>query len=425
MEGDVRGASVLRRVLGIEHALIEGIDLEDDVVVVDVRLHKRQQLRCSRCRKRCAKHDDGRGRRRWRCLDLGSTKAYVQSDAPRVRCREHGVVVAAVTWARPGSGFTLAFEQQTAWLAVHASQSTVGQLMRVTWRSVGRILTRVVADGLAGRDLLDGVTRIGIDETSYRRGHRYLTVVVCHDTGRLIWAAPGRNKATLKLFFDELGVERCKRITHASADGAAWIHDTVREKCPNAIVCMDAFHIVKWANEALDKIRREVWNDMRQHRKRGRPPKDAKQRARQIKHARWALLKNPDNLTDKQAATLAELEAAGSPMWKAWLLKEDLRELLKLDADEAIDRLDLWLERVDESGLAEFEKIAKTIRELRPEIEAMLTHRLTNGRVESVNAKIRLIQIRAFGFHNPFALIALAKLTLSGLCPPLPGRAVT
>jgi len=411
-------------VLGIEHALIEDAKVEDDVVVFGVRLHKRQQLRCSRCRKVCGKHDDGRGRRRWRTLDLGSTKAYLEADAPRVRCREHGVVVAAVTWARPDSGFTFAFEQQTAWLAVYASQTTVQKLMRVTWRSVGRILTRVVADGLAGKDLLDGVRRIGIDETSYRRGHRYLTVVVCHDTGRLIWAMPGRSRKVLERFFEDLGKARCGRITHASADGADWIHDTVRAYCKNAVVCMDAFHIVKWANDALDKIRREVWNDTRKHRKRGRPPRDLKARAKQVKHARFALVKNPENLTDKQAATLAELEAAGSPLWKAYLLKEDLRELLKLNAAEAIERLDIWLSRVDESGLDEFAKIAATIRKLRPEIEAMLTHRLTNGRVESVNAKIRLIQIRAFGFHNPFALIALAKLTLSGLCPPLPGRAV-
>lgn len=392
-------------------------------MITHMRVGARQRLRCSRCRKRCGKHDDGRGRRRWRSLDMGSTRSFIEADAPRVRCPLHGVVVAHVPWASPGSGFTHEFEQQTAYLAVNASQKVVAQLMRVAWRTVGRILQRIVAAALEGRDLLDGVTRIGIDETSYRRGHRYLTVVVCHDTGRLIWAAPGRNKATLKLFFDELGTERCARITHVSADGMAWIHDSVREHCPDAIVCLDAFHVVKWANDALDKIRREVWNDTRKHRKRGRPPKDLKERARRVKHSRWALVKNPANLTDKQALTLAELEKAGSPLWKAYLLKEDLRTLLKKPAEEAIERLDTWLERVDESGLDEFARIASTIRDLRPELEAMLTHRLTNGRVESVNAKIRLIQTRAFGFHNPYALIALAKLTLSGLCPPLPGRA--
>ena len=420
----MRISSVVRRLLGIEQAVVERVLLGSVGLVTHVRVGARQRLRCSRCRRRCGKHDNGQGRRRWRSLDMGSTRSFIEADAPRVRCPEHGVVVAHVPWASVGSGFTHEFEQQTAYLAVNASQKVVAELMRIAWRTVGRILERIVSAALEGRDMLDGVSRIGIDETSYRRGHRYLTVVVCHDSGRLIWAAPGRNKATLTRFFDELGTERCARITHASADGAAWIHETVRSKCPNAVVCMDAFHIVKWVNEAVDKIRREFWNDTRKHRKRGRPPKNLKARAKQIKNSRWALLKNPENLNVKQAATLAELEAAGGPLWKAWVLKENLRELLKLDADEAIDRLDIWLERVDESELEQFAKIAKTIRELRPEIEAMLTHRLTNGRVESVNAKIRLIQVRAFGYHNPYSLIALAKLTLSGLCPPLPGRAV-
>lgn len=419
----MRVSSVLRRLLGIEQAVIERVELASCGLITHMRVGARQRLRCSRCRRRCAKHDNGQGRRRWRALDMGSTRSFIEADAPRVRCDEHGVVVAHVPWANPGSGFTHEFEQQTAYLAVHASQKVVAELMRVAWRTVGRILQRTVAAALEGRDLLDGVRRIGIDETSYRRGHRYLTVVVCHDTGRLIWAAPGRNKATLKRFFDELGVERCNQITHVSADGMAWIHDSVREFCPGAIVCLDAFHVVRWANDALDKIRREVWNDTRKHRKRGRPPKDIKARAKRVKHSRWALVKNPERLTDKQALTLAELEKAGSPLWKAYLLKEDLRTLLKLPADDAIARLDTWLDRVDESGLDEFAHIAATIRYLRPELEAMLTHRLTNGRVESVNAKIRLIQTRAFGFHNPYALIALAKLTLSGLCPPLPGRA--
>ncbi|MCB0877435.1 MAG: transposase, partial [Thermoleophilia bacterium] len=183
----------------------------------------------------------------------------------------------------------------------------------------------------------------------------------------------------------------------------------------------------------LDKIRREVWNDTRKHHKRGRPPTDIKARATRVTHSRRALVRNPERLTDKQALTLAELEKAGSPLRKAYLLKELLRTLfkellrtlLKLPADETIERLDTWLDRVDESGLHEFARVAATIRDLRPELEAMLTHRISNGRVESVNAKIRLIQTRASGFHNPYALIALAKLTLSGLCPPLPCRPAT
>lgn len=411
----MRTSSVIKRLLGVEKALVEGVDFEGDDLVVRVRLHKRQQLRCSRCGKLCGKHDNGRGQRRWRALDCGTVKVWLEADAPRVRCREHGVVVARVTWARAGAGFTRSFEDQVAWLAANATQSVVGQLMRVAWRTVGRVLKRVVDERRAGVDLLDNLKRIGIDETSYRRGHRYLTVVVCHDTGRLVWAHPGNSKATLEKFLEQLGKKRCQKITHVTCDGAEWIHDTMREHCKRAKVCLDAFHIVKWANDAVDEIRRELWNEQR--------GSGDKQLAGEIKGTRWALLKNPKNLTDKQADALAQLEADNSDLYRAYLLKEQLRLLLKQRAKEAIPLLDTWLKMAAGSGLAAFEKVAETITRQRAAIDAMLRYGLTNGRVESVNAKIRLIQQRAFGFHDPRALIALAQLTLSGLCPPLPGRA--
>jgi len=127
---------------------------------------------------------------------------------------------------------------------------------------VGAIITRVWADVEAVHDRFAGLSRIGIDEISYKRGQRYLTVVVDHDSGRLVWAAPGREKATLQRFFDALGEQRCALITHVSADGADWISAVVTGRCPNAMRCADPFHIVKWALPApgpLDDVRRQAW----------------------------------------------------------------------------------------------------------------------------------------------------------------------
>jgi transposase len=144
-------------------------------------------------------------------LDAGTVKVWLEASAPRVTCRQHGVTVARVSWARHDSGFTRAFEDQAAWLATNASQSVVSRLMRVTWRTVGRVLRRTVAERQPSVDLLDGLRRIGIDETSYRRGHRYLTVVVCHDTGRLVWAFPGNSMATVAGQRPVASVNRCGR----------------------------------------------------------------------------------------------------------------------------------------------------------------------------------------------------------------------
>jgi transposase len=141
----------------------------------------------------------------------------------RVRCPEHGVVATQVPWARHGSWFTRDFEDTIGWLATATSKTAITELMRVGWRAVGGIVTRIQAEVDSQVDRLEGLRRIGIDEISYKRGHKYLTIVVDHDSGRLIWAGVGRDQATLARFFTLPGEQRCAQITHVSADAAEWI----------------------------------------------------------------------------------------------------------------------------------------------------------------------------------------------------------
>ena len=239
----MRDVSLWNEVLGVEKTVFESVeyDQEQDLLVARVRPTKRARSRCGLCLRPCPGCDGGDGRRRWRALDLGTVKAVLEADAPRVSCRRHGVVVAAVPWARHGTGHTYAFDDTVAWLAVRCSKTAVRELMRGAWRTVGSIITRVSADGMARTDRFANLTRIGIDEISYKRGHRYLTVIVDHDSRRLIWAAPGRDKATLNTFFDELGPHRCAAITRVSADAADWIADVVAARCPAAVQCADVF----------------------------------------------------------------------------------------------------------------------------------------------------------------------------------------
>jgi transposase len=263
--------SLWKRLLRVgDRVVIEGVaeEARDDggpVVVVSVRLRRRRSKRgfCGRCARLSPGHDAGAGRRRWRSLDQGMTRTYIEAQAPRVACKVHGPTVAEVPWARHDVGFTRDFDDQVAWLAVHSSKKAITELMRIAWRTVGAIVERVSDDARACRDPLDGLTRIGIDEISYRRGHRYLTVVVDHGSGRLVWAAPGRTKAVVSSFFNELGRSRTLKIRLVSADAAHWIGDVVRSRCLNAKLTMDSFHVVQWATSALDVVRRQVWNDAR------------------------------------------------------------------------------------------------------------------------------------------------------------------
>ena len=261
----MRHTRVWAKGMGLAGAVVERVELEGETntLVVSVRVGWQDRDRCGICRRRAPGFDLGRGRRRWRALDLGTAVTELEADSPRVNCLEHGVVVTWVPWARHGSRFTRAFEDQAAWLTAHAAQSTVATLLRVTWRSMARIVTRVVAAAEAGRDPFAHLERIGIDEISYRKGQKYITVVVDHDSGRLIWAAPGRDEATLHRFFDAVGEQRSKRLRRVRRDGGSWIVNVLDQRCPQAIQCTDPFHVVKWATDALDEVRRAVWNQAR------------------------------------------------------------------------------------------------------------------------------------------------------------------
>jgi transposase len=217
--------------------------------------------------------------------------------------------------------------------------------------AVGRLICqRVAAEAQAQRDLLSGLARIGFDEIAIRKGQRYLTIVVDHDTGKLVWAHPGRDRKTTEKFLDLLGEERCQEITLISCDDADWITRPVTERCPNATVCLDPFHIVKAATDALDKVRREVWNEARRQ--------GQTQLARELKGARFALWKNPENLTERQQLKLARIQKLNHRLYRAYLLCQQLRQIYRVPADHALLLLDAWLNWARRCRLEPFVKVA-------------------------------------------------------------------
>ena len=415
----MRNAKLWQRLLGVERTVVESVVFDEDAsaVVASVRPRKGATRRCGICSRRCPSEDRGEGRRRWRALDLGCIEVYLEAEAPRVRCKVHGAVVVAFPWARHRARHTTMFEDQVAWLAAHCSRSAVEEVMRVAWRTVGAIVARVVADAHRRCDPLDGLRRIGIDEVSYKKGHRYLVVIVDHDSGRLVWAAPGRDKKTLNAFFDALGKSRSARLREVSADGAEWITDVVRSRCLNARMNMDAFHVVQWATDALDEVRREVWNHARRE-------AGDKALAAELKGCRYALWKNPENLTGRQKNKLAWVARTNNQLYRAYLLKEELRLVIKLKGEEGVALLKHWLAWAARCRIPAFAELGEKVRRHRRAIEESLRSQTSNALVESTNTKIRVLTRVAFGFRSPEALIAMAMLAVGGVCPSLPGRGV-
>ena len=201
--------SLLKQLLKIDKIVIEDAHFEmddnEEILVVSARPPSREALRCPTCGKRCPGYDSSRRTRRWRSLDFGSNRVYIEACAPRVKCLEHGVVVAKVPWARHDSDYTNDFETAVTWLTLHTTAQDVSEYFRIDWHTVGSIAKRV-QKSLENEqpNRFDNLEETGIDETSYKKGHKYMTVIVNHKTGALIWAKKGHGKEVLTEFFKEL-----------------------------------------------------------------------------------------------------------------------------------------------------------------------------------------------------------------------------
>jgi transposase len=417
----VRVNKVVRLALGLVDTVVLGafLDFRTGDLVVSVRAWQRASSRCGICGEKCPGYD-GKSKprsRRWRSLDLGMLRVYLEAKIRRVQCPDHGVVVEQVPWARHHAGHTRHFDQQVAWLVKTTSKSTVAHLMRVVWRTVGAIVKRVRDDlEVHAGDRLAGIRRIGIDEISYKRRHKYLVVVVDHDTGRVLWLHPGRTKQTLGKFFNELGEERCQQLELVSADGADWIAEMVGLRAPQAKRCMDPFHVVMWAMDALNTTRRAAF-------KQARAQGQKAQSALLGPGCQFALWKNPEDLTDRQKATLADIERTNEEVYRGYLIKEQLRAVFAAGGEAGCELLDRWMEWAATCDLPAFVDLADRMQWYVEEIKNSLVHGLSNARVESVNTKIRLLTRMAFGFKSVEELMALVMLHLGGYVLRLPGRA--
>ena len=408
----MRIATVFRRLLGLQAIRVTGYEFKADafMLFLDVQL-RRRGLVCGRCgrRHRGGAYDTSRPRL-WRHLDLGPWEVHLRMRLRRFRCRRcETVVIEAVPWAEHASTFTRDFEDVVSFFAQQTSQTVVSRTMKIAWPTVGNIIERTVkrrGTPLSQRKL----RRLGVDEISYRRHHKYLTLVADHDTGQVVWGGEGKSAQTLEGFFDALGAQACAGIELVSLDMSAAFISAIRKRLPKATLVFDHFHVVKLANEAIDKVRRTQVRAL-----------GGRAQAGAVKKTRWILLKAPHNLKPEEQFRLASLSKANRPLYRAYLLKEALREVYAAKtAKGARRRLNAWLAWARRSRLPPFAKLARTLRAHSDGIVAAVEHKLSNGRLEGLNSKVRLLSHRAFGFHSAEALLALVYLCCAGIHVPLP-----
>ncbi len=420
----MRVTTAFNRMLAIPGATVRAVTFGPEGVVVGLRPRFRR-LRCPCGWSTAATYD--RSVRRWRHLDLGATRLLLEAEIRRLYCRRcRRVRTEVVPWARPGARHSTDFEDVVAWLAQRVDKTTITKLLRCSWEAVAGIVTRVVADHVHPARLA-GLYRIGVDEVSYRKGNRYLTLVADHDrNGRVVWAGEGRSGATLRAFFDELGPVGTTQLRSISCDMGAGYLKAIEARAPQAQVCVDPFHVIKLANAAVDQVRRTAWNQLRRA---GRPEKgplgrDRRRRLtpdRQLKRSRWALLKDPTRLTAEQAQALERLRRQRHVAWRAWVLKEELRDLYRLPPGRRPDaHLDAWLARACRSRIPAMVKLSRTIRLHRQGIIQAVELGLSNSKLEGLASKVRLINHRGYGHHSAAAVISMIYLCCGGITVTLP-----
>jgi transposase len=389
----VRDSTLLNRLLDLPGVRVRGASLSSPgLLVVDLAL-RRLRLVCPHCGYQTRwRHDTRPVASTWRHLDLGGAMVMLRAQLRRPKCPACGVVTEAVPFARHRCGFTRDLEDVAAYLATRTDKTTITRFLRLDWDSVGRICQRVAASEL-DPDRLAGLVTIGVDEVSWRKHHHYLTLVTDHGRKKIVWGKPGKDTATLDAFFAELTNERAAGLDAVSMDMGPAFARSVRTHAPQATIAIDPFHAVKLVTDALDTVRRAVWQQMR-----ATDPTAA----HKFKGARWALLKRPDHLTDDQAGTLRKLRRRGGQLWRAYTLREAFRGHLRRRPEHRRGHrlIDRWIAKASRSRIDAMVKTAKTIRKHRDGILPAIRLRINNGRAEGLNNHVRLIINRAYGFHS-------------------------
>jgi transposase len=449
----VSASTLLKFILGVKDIVIdrwECTNTKTGTAVLHIWLHPmaKAKNRCPVCGRKCPVYDGSETMRSWRALDLNGTLVYLHAPSVRVCCPEHGVHVADVPWAFPGSRFTRSFDLSATRMAEELSKTATAEFMRIDWETVGRCISRA-REYLEPdpRRRLDGLRAIGVDETSYRKGHKYITVVVNHDTNEVIWAHERHGKEVFEMFLKELTEEQRASIEIVTGDGARWIDECIKQYLPRCKRCVDGFHVVEWANEALDKVRRKSWRDAVEESRRvtklaheihascddeaviqkaDKVAKFASDEAKSIKGSLYTLGKAPEHLTEKQKARLAEIALSDKKLYRAYILKEKLRLIIHMkDVEEARHALKRFFWSATHSRIKEFSELAYKIRRHEENILNTLAMRMSNARIEATNNKIKLIIRRSYGFRNIQNMIDMVLLICSNLRVPLPNRPET
>lgn len=367
---------------------------EQHVLEMHVDFTEGVRFSCPECQAAgCAVYDTVE--KRWRHMDFFQHQAFIVARVPRIQCDRCGVRLITVPWSRPGSGFTLLMEGLILEMSRSMPVRNIAQLMRVSDNRVWRVIQHYVDDAVERSDC-SRVSVVGVDETSARKRHDYISCFFDMEAKRLVFATEGREHQVVASFARFLGAHKgdSSAVTEVSCDMSPAFIKGVREYLPEAEVTFDRFHVAKILGDAVERVRRSEWRT-----------------DKTVKGARFALLKNPVNLTDLQRLQLTEITTRNAALAEIYRMKETFRDLYQQpDINSAKGFLKAWLATAMNSTLKPLIKAAKTINNRAKGILRWHTTRLTNAVMEGLNSLLQAAKRKARGYRLHRTFITMAYL---------------
>jgi transposase len=405
----MRLETYIRKALGLKAHRVVRVDHDETTreVVVQIDRLDHRRLQCGECGSLVERvAPSRRPGRRWRDLALREDIVYLAYAPYRVWCSRCGLRVERLPWAGKWNRVTHALARAVASLARELTWSAVAHHFRLNWKTIAAVVEGAVLWGLHHRRW-EPLHVIGIDEVSRRKGQQYLTIVYDLQRGRVVWVGRDRTTATMERFLAWLGGRRARAIHTVCCDMWSVYIDAVETHLPQAAIVFDRFHLSQHLSRAVDDVRRHTWRQL-----------PGAEKA-EFKHTRFLWLKNPANLARAEHTRLSALLRLNSPIVRAYLLKEDLRRFWSYRSTAwAGGHLMQWLWRASHSRLAPFQKLARMLRTHLDGILVWTELRVSNGALEGMNNKVKVISHRAYGYRTPWTYIANIYHCCAGL--PLP-----
>ncbi len=405
--------TLIKKVFKVNNAKVDfSIDEAKQTIYLDVHFNKAHKHRCPICGKKCSVYDTCKDFRTWQEMDINTFKVIIKAQLVRVCCKKHGVKIEKVSWGRLGSRFTRDFENQIAYQSLTQTLKDASKTLRISWNTCDPVIKRVLNDVEPNfKERRNNLEEIGVDETSYKKGHKYITLIVDLLKKQVIHIYEGKEEAGFRKFLAELSPNQKNTIKLVAGDGAKWIAKVTEEELPNAKFCLDPFHMKEWIISAIDVSRKEMWRELKEFKdskpEKGKHSKSAetierlKEYKDATKFAKYTLGKNKENLKSNELKYLKKLKESYPKLYRCYEAKEVFSEILKMsDVDAAEIALKEWINDVSGIENDAMRNVADKIKTRFRQIINTIKYRLSNSKVEAFNNKIKVLIKKDYGFRN-------------------------